>query len=291
MPSTSAPHRGAACFFGALRPPLTAGTGRRRLLCPLSVAPCRGKKDVVDLLDRCNRVEDALHDAAEEAEWSQRQRSLPLSSPQRSAPSSRAASPVKCVVALLPRRVSIAFLPQLLLCVSGWQHCDAAAVSRATPPAGRSPPSALPSADTTAPTRVPALRFNTTASQTHSTKPTRSTQIPPPPSATMMRPSSAYSPRHNTADMDAQHTPLAYMIAQYKEAEAAWNNEKARLRREAAAERKRANKYELDFKKLSALHDHKVMDIKALKAALKNRDTQLGAAQERIKELESMLTK
>mmetsp|Transcript_18736 Transcript_18736/g.34016 ORF Transcript_18736/g.34016 Transcript_18736/m.34016 type:complete len:396 (-) Transcript_18736:603-1790(-) len=85
------------------------------------------------------------------------------------------------------------------------------------------------------------------------------------------------------------HTPLAQVLAQFKEAEAAWANEKARLRREAVAERKRANTVELEHRRLERVADHRTLDLKALKTALKNRDAQLEAAGERVAELEMLL--
>ncbi|PNH04878.1 hypothetical protein TSOC_008904, partial [Tetrabaena socialis] len=85
------------------------------------------------------------------------------------------------------------------------------------------------------------------------------------------------------------HTPLSNVLAQFKEAEAAWANEKARLRREALEERKRANKLELEFKRQQRVLEHQALDIKALKTALKSRDGQLDGAAERVRELDGAL--
>lgn len=64
-----------------------------------------------------------------------------------------------------------------------------------------------------------------------------------------------------------------------------------RLRREALAQRKRANKAELDLKKLERSAGHKALDVAALKAALKERDGQLHDAATRIKQLEDALNR
>eukprot|EP00198_Chlamydomonas_reinhardtii_P006861 XP_001696197.1 predicted protein [Chlamydomonas reinhardtii] len=85
------------------------------------------------------------------------------------------------------------------------------------------------------------------------------------------------------------HTPLSSVLAQFKEAETAWAHEKARLRREAIEERKRANKLELDYKRLQRVNEHQMLDVKALKTALKSRDSQLENASERIRELDVAL--
>ena len=65
----------------------------------------------------------------------------------------------------------------------------------------------------------------------------------------------------------------------------------ARLRREATDERRRAIKSTLELQRASRLLEHKQMDTKALKSALKNRDNQLAASGERIKELEAALSR
>lgn len=54
-------------------------------------------------------------------------------------------------------------------------------------------------------------------------------------------------------------------------------------------ERKRANKLELDSKRQARCVEQLGLDVKALKTALKNRDSQLGVAGERIRELEGAL--
>ncbi|KXZ52075.1 hypothetical protein GPECTOR_10g1098 [Gonium pectorale] len=74
------------------------------------------------------------------------------------------------------------------------------------------------------------------------------------------------------------HTPLSSVLAQFKEAETAWAHDKARLRREALEERKRANKLELECKRHQRALEHQALDIKALRTALKSRDSQLEAA-------------
>ena len=78
---------------------------------------------------------------------------------------------------------------------------------------------------------------------------------------------------------------------QFKDSEATWAQEKARLRREATNERKKAMTSEIELKKASRLLEHKKLDTKALRSALKNRDSQLAAAGERIKELEEALAR
>ncbi len=65
----------------------------------------------------------------------------------------------------------------------------------------------------------------------------------------------------------------------------------ARLRREALEERKRANKLELDVRRQQRTLEHQALDVKALKTALKSRDSQLEAAGERIRELEVALAR
>ncbi|MEW5306660.1 MAG: hypothetical protein WDW36_009111 [Sanguina aurantia] len=87
------------------------------------------------------------------------------------------------------------------------------------------------------------------------------------------------------------HTPLSSVLSQYKEAETVWAQEKGRLRREALAERKRANKNDLELQRLSRLTEHKSLDIKALKIALRNRDVQLEDSHAGVKALEDALSR
>lgn len=63
------------------------------------------------------------------------------------------------------------------------------------------------------------------------------------------------------------------------------------MRRELEEQRKRGNTLELELNKLQRMHEHKVLDMKAMKTALKTRDNQLQAAQDRIKDLEGALAK
>lgn len=84
------------------------------------------------------------------------------------------------------------------------------------------------------------------------------------------------------------HTPLASVLAQYKEAETFWAQEKARLRREAVTHRKKASKLELELQRVTRLHEHRGLDMKALKAALKSRDQQIQSLTARVKELEDV---
>ncbi len=130
-------------------------------------------------------------------------------------------------------------------------------------------------------------------------------------------------------------SPLATVLAQYKEAETGWLQEKVRgcagrarllatrraapdlllpaargqgpdapprpthpptrrqaeLRREAAAQRKRANKAELELKRLERLHAHQALDVQALRQALRGRDEQLQEADARAARLEEMVQK
>ncbi|GIL85755.1 hypothetical protein Vretimale_13216 [Volvox reticuliferus] len=85
------------------------------------------------------------------------------------------------------------------------------------------------------------------------------------------------------------NTPLSTVLAQFKEAEASWAHEKARLRRDAVEERKRANKLELEVKRQQRVLEHQALDIKALKTALKSRDSHIETATERVRELDSSL--
>ncbi|CAD7698757.1 unnamed protein product [Ostreobium quekettii] len=89
----------------------------------------------------------------------------------------------------------------------------------------------------------------------------------------------------------AVHTPLGSVLAQYREAEEQWTREKAALRRDAFAHRRRANKFEIEVKKFQSMLQHKTMDVKALKTALANRDSQLVELHKRISELEQGQTK
>ncbi|EFJ53212.1 hypothetical protein VOLCADRAFT_102815 [Volvox carteri f. nagariensis] len=84
-------------------------------------------------------------------------------------------------------------------------------------------------------------------------------------------------------------TPLSTVLAQFREAEAAWAHEKARLRRDAIEERKRANKLELEAKRQQRVLEHQALDIKALKTALKSRDSHIETATERVRELDNSL--
>ena len=65
----------------------------------------------------------------------------------------------------------------------------------------------------------------------------------------------------------------------------------AELRREAATQRKRANKAELELKRLDRINAHQALDIQALKQALKGRDEQLQDADARTARLEEMVQK
>lgn len=88
-----------------------------------------------------------------------------------------------------------------------------------------------------------------------------------------------------------RHSTVGSLLAQYKEAQRNWTQEKAAMRREAVTQRKRANKLELELGKLERLHAHAQLDVQALKAALKARDTQLSEAQEKVKILEETLSR
>jgi len=88
---------------------------------------------------------------------------------------------------------------------------------------------------------------------------------------------------------ESPQTPLASVLAQYRDAEAVWAQEKAKLRREMIEQRKRANRFESDYKKLVNQFDSRAVDIKSLKAALKNRDTQLHQMTIKLREAEESL--
>eukprot|EP00798_Chlamydomonas_sp_ICE-L_P016824 gene16824-23103_t len=90
-----------------------------------------------------------------------------------------------------------------------------------------------------------------------------------------------------STDRIPAHTPLASVLQQYRESETTWAQEKAALRREADTQRRRANHFDEELKRLSRLSEHRSLDIKALKSALRNRDNQLVESGERIKELEA----
>lgn len=111
---------------------------------------------------------------------------------------------------------------------------------------------------------------------------------PSPPNPTAKGLTAAVKSHEHMKSIPA-HTPLSTVLSQFKEAEEAWAHEKARLRREAVTERKRANKAELEASKQCRLSEQLQLDIKALKTALKNRDSQLEVAAHRIRELEGAL--
>eukprot|EP00951_Prasinocladus_malaysianus_P026855 scaffold239433_cov40-Prasinocladus_malaysianus.AAC.1 len=52
------------------------------------------------------------------------------------------------------------------------------------------------------------------------------------------------------SDSHSHKSPLASVLEQYRAAETSWAQEKAKLRRELIEQRKRANKFENDYKKL-----------------------------------------
>ncbi|KAF5835844.1 hypothetical protein DUNSADRAFT_6831 [Dunaliella salina] len=87
------------------------------------------------------------------------------------------------------------------------------------------------------------------------------------------------------------HTPLAAVLQQYKEAEVAWAHDKAQLRKEAVEQRRRANKADAELQRVHRMSEHKAMDIKALKSALKHRDEHLADAEERLRESERILSR
>lgn len=89
----------------------------------------------------------------------------------------------------------------------------------------------------------------------------------------------------------SRSSPLASVLSQYRQAQLAWGQEKAQLRRELTVQRKRANNAALELKRIERLHSHKLLDISALKGALKTRDDQLQAAQERVKDLEHIISR
>ncbi|KAL6757818.1 hypothetical protein V8C86DRAFT_2613822 [Haematococcus lacustris] len=86
-----------------------------------------------------------------------------------------------------------------------------------------------------------------------------------------------------------QHTPLSSVLHQYRDAEVSWAHDKAQLRRDSEDSKRRALKAEADLRKLSRLAESRSLDIKALRTALRNRDVQLEASADRIKELEGLL--
>jgi hypothetical protein len=65
----------------------------------------------------------------------------------------------------------------------------------------------------------------------------------------------------------------------------------ARLRREVDVERRRALKFDSELQKATRMLEDRRLDTKALQSALKNRDNQLAASGERIKELEDALSR
>mmetsp|Transcript_34455 Transcript_34455/g.97635 ORF Transcript_34455/g.97635 Transcript_34455/m.97635 type:complete len:395 (-) Transcript_34455:152-1336(-) len=87
----------------------------------------------------------------------------------------------------------------------------------------------------------------------------------------------------------ASRSPLASVLEQYREAETLWMQEKAKLRRELVEQRKRANKFEMEYKKLVNQYDSRAVDIKSLRAALKNRDSQIQQMTVKVRETETSL--
>ncbi|KAF8071001.1 sugar phosphate/phosphate translocator [Scenedesmus sp. PABB004] len=90
---------------------------------------------------------------------------------------------------------------------------------------------------------------------------------------------------------EPRSSPLATVLAQYREAQAAWAADKAKLRREAAAATKRATKLELELAQLRRASEHKAHDVASLRAALKGRDALLSESQARVRTLEEALAK
>lgn len=104
-------------------------------------------------------------------------------------------------------------------------------------------------------------------------------------------PATSYRTAASSAANDHRNSPLGSVLAQFKEAQAAWAQEKAKLRREAVASRKKASKLELDLAKLQRLHQHKTLDVNSLKAALKGRDQTLEEAHGKVRQLEEALVR
>lgn len=90
---------------------------------------------------------------------------------------------------------------------------------------------------------------------------------------------------------DLRNSPLGTVLAQYKEAQAAWGQEKAKLRREAVAARKEASQARLELTKASRSSEHRAQEASSLKAALKGRDVLLEELQGRVRQLEDELAR
>eukprot|EP00775_Hariotina_reticulata_P000229 gene229-432_t len=84
---------------------------------------------------------------------------------------------------------------------------------------------------------------------------------------------------------------LSTVLSQYKEAQAAWAQEKAKLRRDAVVARKQASKLELELARATRLQQHAALDVASLKAALKGRDVVLEEAMAKVKHLEEVLAR
>lgn len=108
------------------------------------------------------------------------------------------------------------------------------------------------------------------------------------------RPVSSPIPRPSSPARSSRihvHTPVSSVLAQYRDAEAAWQQEKAKLRREALLQRKRGNKAELECKRLQRLNEQRLQDARGLKAALIARDHQLQQAEARVTDLEELMNR
>ncbi|KAK9868279.1 hypothetical protein WJX84_000974 [Apatococcus fuscideae] len=98
----------------------------------------------------------------------------------------------------------------------------------------------------------------------------------------------ARSPRKLTGDSGLHH-PLGLLLDKFRTAEAAWLQQKAELRRGIEAQKKRADRAELELNKLLPLHQARGQEVKGLRAALRQRtqqNTQLETQNARLQQSE-----
>eukprot|EP00878_Enallax_costatus_P010498 GHUV01010961.1.p1 GENE.GHUV01010961.1~~GHUV01010961.1.p1 ORF type:complete len:461 (+),score=214.24 GHUV01010961.1:460-1842(+) len=249
----------------------------------------RNSKEVAQLLERCNKVHQALCRADEDDE---QQASTAAGDASRKSAVAAAAAAVKAAKSATAAAATLskASPGRPSASAPGQSSSTGRALSAAA--AGSAAAKAHNASATAAPGRAGSSKVLVRAAQKllHDAQ-AQAQQVDRALTITAAAGSAAHRAAASSAADDHRNSPLGTVLAQYKEAQAAWAQEKARLRRDAVASRKKASKLEIDLAKLQRLHEHKSLDVSTLKAALKGRDQSLDEAHAKIRQLEEALAK
>lgn len=237
----------------------------------------RSSHEVAQLLDRCNRVHQALNKSAD-TDGEEPPATKPIANKAAAA-----------VAAARAAAAAAAGTKHSRTAARSASSSSSSAAAAATAVAAAAAARASPSKDSKLLVRA-AQRLLRNA-QAEAEQVDRALTVAAAAAPERQAPAAAAIKKPSAAVSADRGSPLATVLAQYKEAQAAWAQDKAKLRREAVSCRKQAGKLELELAKLQRLHQHKTLDVSSLRAALKGRDLLLEEAQARSRQLEEALAK